>query len=394
MDLLTQLEPQIRTGQQEFAGIIGELLRRFRPDLMAQFRVCDENYLLEPFLFTYFSAEDGPRRASLDQLVAGYLPALRRSNSIPAVADHTGIVYLPGAGYVKVAGLTVKLQYVPDGDEPGWYQVRDSGMERCMYRPCQLMCGGIEMMTRGSPIVAALFDSSGEGAAESIAASSGHCAAAVENSLGIIGNVWPQLYRVLTTVLRRVVLFESVASNSFATTRAQGTVFCNIALGRTEAFFIEDLTHQGGHVAFAAAALDPATYFRIPSGTIVGDLTGDARDRRSLYVALHGIFTEALMCHCLGLCLERRVFEDARRQHELLGRFNFIFARFTSDLRLLSELAIFSEDGRAFLGRLQSAWSTLAIRHTSRLGMVDLAGQDYNFSYERFSRLNPIDTGK
>jgi hypothetical protein len=243
-------------------------------------------------------------------------------------------------------------------------------------------------MSYGSPLVAALFDD--EKAVETVAASSELCAAVVQNSLNIIGNVWPELYDILTSVLRRVVLFESAVSNSFATTKAQGTAFCNIALGRSEAFFIEDLAHQGGHVAFAAAALDQEAYFRVPSSTTVGELTGEDRDERSLYVALHGIFTEALMSHCLGLCLERGVFEDSYRQHELLGRFNFIFARFTSDLQLLSGLRVFATEGREFLDQLRVAWSDLWTRHASRLGAVDLAGQGYNFSYERFSQLNPI----
>ncbi|MER5777352.1 hypothetical protein ABT144_24265 [Streptomyces sp. NPDC002039] len=390
MDMLMQLESRIKAGQQEFAGIMGELLRRFRPDVVSLFEHRDQTYVLEPFLFTYFSLPDGPRRASLDQIIAGHLPASRRPDRIPAVADRTGVVHLPGAGYVEATGSAVQLRCVPGKQGAAWYQVQDSGVERRPYRPCRLVNGDIEVMSHGSPLVAALFDASDEKAVETIAASSELCAVIVQNSLDIIGNVWPELHGILTSVLRRVVLFESAASNSFATTRAQGTVFCNIGLGRSEAFFIEDLAHQGGHVAFAAATLDQEAYFRVPSGTTVGELTGEVRDRRSLYVALHGIFTEALMSHCLALCLERRVFEDACRQHELLGRFNFIFARFTSDLRLLSELGVFAADGRELMAQLCVIWTDLTIRHASRLGTVDLAGQGYNFSYERFSQLNPI----
>ena len=153
-------------------------------------------------------------------------------------------------------------------------------------------------------------------------------------------------------------------------------------------FFIEDLAHQCGHILFSALSVNRDDYLRVDSNTPLQQITGTEGEQRDLYTALHGVFTEALMCIALYYCLEAGVFTEAK-MHELLGRLSFVMKRFHLDLLNLNHEGLFTDRGLAIIRDCGRAFDDIFRQTKGRITRFDLSNQSYTFSYDRFAALNP-----
>jgi hypothetical protein len=194
---------------------------------------------------------------------------------------------------------------------------------------------------------------------------------------------------MMAQTVRRLVLFSAEGMNSFATTAAHGTAFINVALGDNELFFVEDLAHQCGHVIFSAASAEAGEDFVVPPSTPISLFNNQPDDQRSVYVVLHGVFTEALMAKCLDSCLSERIFE-ASHEHELRGRLAFILRRFGADLRNISGTGILSSRGEDLVRALYAVWTEIMRRRKEITDSCDFSAQGYNFCYRTFVEQNSV----
>ncbi len=200
-------------------------------------------------------------------------------------------------------------------------------------------------------------------------------------------HIWPALHEAINGVVRLIVVFRAEGLNSFATPAAHGTAFLNAALGDDEVFFLEDLAHQCGHVIFSAATIDAAEIFVVSPDTPMAVFSGQQADERSVYVALHGVVTEAFMAICLDRCLAEELFVG-RQRHELQGRLAFILKRFTLDLRNFASRDMLRTRGEELLEDLREVWMDIVARRAQLVGTTDMSNQGYNFSYQRYAELN------
>lgn len=325
--------PPAFEGQRGYTRAACELLRKVRPDLAA--RVTEAGFS-EPLLFAALSDSDGVS-CSLDELLSSYLPGGSRPKS---------------------------------GD------------------PVLVGPSGIELMERGHPLFEPLYIDERRALPQvRVDGLTDAHRQHVDTALARLTELVPDYSELIFAVTRKIVLHQGDAPNSFAAPRAHGAVFINTALGQDEVFFVEDLAHQCGHVVMSAASFDRNRWFSIDPDVPLSSITAHASEERSVYVLLHGVFTEAAMADALDRWYERGGL-SRRQRHEVWGRLAFVVKRLALDLPALVHGQILSDEGR-HLVRAFVAVSSAVIARRPELVAVRFENQGYNFDYNRFVALNP-----
>jgi hypothetical protein len=152
---------------------------------------------------------------------------------------------------------------------------------------------------------------------------------------------------------------------------------------------LKDLIHQCGHIIFSALTFEKHEYFNIHPDTALREFNHRDNDGRSIYVAFHGIFTEAYMNECLNLCIEKIIFSK-KQEHELKGRLTFILNRFKDDIQSLQNRTIFSEKGLYVYDKIRQIFDDIYKKRQDLIHRFDFSNQSYNFSYDRFVEINPL----
>jgi hypothetical protein len=212
--------------------------------------------------------------------------------------------------------------------------------------------------------------------------------ASIAEALSVIRACAPRFHEELLTGLRAIVLFRHPSAHSFAALAAHGAVFLNVRWPAGIAYFVDELSHQGGHVVFTAATVRRQDFFSVHPDTPLSELT-DGDDSRSVYDALHGVYTEHVCCRVMRAADEGRLLRGTDAV-ELYGRLSFVSGRYGVDVALQAatlqrwasplgrELhACFADD----CARLQ--------RQRPDLRRQDLSTQPYEFDAALFSRQNP-----
>lgn len=386
-DFLAQLQPRILAGQQGFRSTIKRLIQLTRPDLFETLSAHEGDAFLEPFAFLSFSFNQPT--SNLDQIFAGYLV----SNGLPLRLNIStasdGSFYLPQLGYFTTDRKNSTLELVVSANGgPVHLECNGSLVGYDLEPIVRVPDTSIELIQRPVGLLANCF-ANHEGnsipvdISKAVAAHEVHLAKA----LTVISRLWPTLYEALLQTVRAVVLFRADEMNSFAATAAHGTAFINTALGDNEVFLVEDVAHQCGHIIFSAVSFEAGEDFIASPSTPISVFNGQPDDDRSIYVVLHGVFTEAIMAKCLDACLTEQVF-DARRQHELQGRLAFIMRRFAADLRNISRSGILTPRGEDLVHALYMVWTEIMMQRREMIEACDFSGQAYNFCYRTFAEHN------
>lgn len=388
--LLVDLEG-VGRGQAHFARITRQLLAYVHPALAERLPADDPGPYLEPLLFTHLTSEAPVM--PLDQVLFGYLPEDARPRSTGVVADRLGVVHLPAVGYARTDGPGATLTLEWAGSLEG--SVFRRGAEIVGHRsqgPSRISAGrGSFEVTDGiDPLTEVLFrDDDGSPAPVGGFAVDGAPGRALAVAVQSIARLVPWLSEAMATCVRRVTLFSGPRPNSFAAPRAHGAVFLNTEADADEVFFVEDLAHQCGHVIFNCLTFERDRLFVVHPDTPVARFNGDPADGRSVYVTIHGLFTEALMTEALtALSLEGAL--RPGQEHELLGRLAYVLRRFRFELANLGHPGILSDEGRERVDSYRSVFEEALDRFGDLVGGVDLSNQPYAFSYRQFVAANPI----
>lgn len=383
--LLALVTPRVELGQLSFANRLRRALHTDAPEVFARLDFEDDASFLEPIGFAHAAA----RPIALEDAELTWLRAARpeaRPLELTATADQLGRIYLPGWGYVSALPAGQRVSLVRSDSSPVGYVASIGGAEIVSLNRFRL---GEGLPTLLPLPVAALGHavSAPGGRLPGLAQSSVLHRDALAKAFALIGASWPELLRAICRVVRHVVLFEDRARNSFATLAAHGIAFLNAAYGTGEVYFVEDLAHQCGHVIFSSV-LEGVDVFTVPPDASVAELTG-REDHRTLAVAMHGVFTQTLMIHALDRLLGSTAEFD---REEAIGRLGFSIVRLGLDLRLLTSLALYTDQGAMLLKALLDSYITVAERHRRIVLSSDFSDQGYNFDYARYraANLSPV----
>jgi hypothetical protein len=301
---------------------------------------------------------------SLDQLLLATDPL--RSDAVDAITDGAGMLCFPGLGHcsTSLAQERVAVRYdatgqtfsiVRDGDE-----IRTSTLVPTRFIPDTT----IEIIEYLDPILKRFLDSNIESPGElTLVDDPDEYTPMLSRAMAIIRHASPVLHASLSESLRGVVLFHHPTAESFAALGMHGMVFINLNEGSDQAFFVEHLVHQGGHVLFSEATLKRGDFFRPEPDSDLAPFVG-GNDSRIIYDAFHGLFTEHLECQIFSTVLSGELVADDERE-QFASHLRAVESRHAHDLALLEPHAkdIFSDDGyavyAAFVAAHDEVWQAL-----------------------------------
>jgi hypothetical protein len=380
---------EIEAGQSQLAERMRILLYKLALELFELVDFYDNDTFLEPLLFAYFV--DPKPVVKLEQILFGYMAERLKPAEISVYTDRRGIVNLPRIGYLctKIENEELRLLW-KEGLENCVLKHGDRLVEHIYEAPIMVNGTAVEVCRYNHPLLERLFvDEAGDRVDVDIEQITRRQINNVSKAFQIIQQQIPDYYEQMVAVTKKIVIYSGARPYSFATLSAHGIVFLNSSPEDDEAFFIEDLIHQCGHLIFNALSLEPQQLLRIASNTLLKDLTGDERDTRDIYTTLHGVFTAAWMNKCMDRCCDSSLFSP-RQRHELLGRFALILTRFGCDLRNLTASGIFTEKGKLLLSWFTSVYCEIVGKRYDLLASLDVSNQPYCFSYDSFQMLNPL----
>jgi HEXXH motif-containing protein len=378
-------------GQADLANTLRALVYQADPELFEVLEDADPDVFLEPLLFAHFAVKQPS--IPLPQIVVGYVDASLRPDAVEVRSDAAGTIYLPRIGYflTEARDQTLVVQWdvqtgrasVLDGDTP--IDARFEELPRIAGTE-------IEICRHGMPMLAEVIATSTTHGAdfrvvdERAHGHIDHLATAMET----IRVQWPTYHAQILATVRQVVLFHSETLGSFATVSAHGVAYLNVSARDDEVFFVEDLLHQCGHVIFnAATAHRRKEYVAVDPDTPIGAFNGRPDDVRPVYMVLHGLVTELAMVHGLRLCDERGTF-SGRKAHELTGRLAFITHKAMTDVACLVDDSLLTAQGRSLYETITAIFETIRRERADLLTGYTMANQPYSFSYDVFTRMNPI----
>lgn len=378
----------LELGQAQLAERLRIIVYKLAPNLIDLVNFYDDETFLEPLLFAY--AVDPEPMVKLEQILFGYIIETSRPTSISVYADRHGVVELPRIGYLRTNNRNRDLQLIWNG-----------GVEKCILtdgerivehvfeEPIVVDGTTIEVCRYNHPLLEKFFvDDAGAKVDIDVEHITRQHVDHLGSAFKIIRDQLPFYYEQILKATRRIVIYSGKRPFSFATLSAHGIAFLNASESDDEVFFIEDLMHQCSHVIFSAATLNARDILLVAADTPFKYLTGDERDNRDLYTALHGVFTMAWMNQCMDLCCESGFFSRVQK-HELLGRFALMLSRFGGDLFCLTANGIFTEKGYLLLSWFASVYREVVAKRYDLLSQFDISNQPYCFSYQSFLLSNP-----
>ncbi|MEJ0025745.1 MAG: hypothetical protein WDN01_06940 [Rhizomicrobium sp.] len=296
---------------------------------------------------------------------------------------------LPGLGALATAVPDAELRLAWNKADDSYRLSREGRAVSGRMEKLRRLHGGIDVDFGPHPVFSRLWPGASEAAGPPLGVPLASYGAALGRAWRLIATVFPAYWRMIAAVTRRVVLLENVAVNSFASNAAFGAVFLNITEhGADEVFFIEDLVHQCGHVLFNAATHDVGDYLAVAPDAVLPHDPGDGSESRTVYGALHGLFTEAVMNACFERCVAAGLFAG-RQAHELMGRYALIYRRFNYDLIALRQPALYTTQGAQIYDHCRRVFEEIYRGRGDALLGHDYSGQPYSFNYRIYRANNP-----
>lgn len=373
-------------GRNSYIQYIKLLIYKSRKDLFDLLAFDEEGPFMEPLLYTWFNARE--KKITLDQILYGYIASDRRPASIPVYPDTNGIIYLPNIGYyhTNIPEGVVDYYWNPD---PSAVRLMANGLEieATFENICRLNNTEIELCLHNNPLLNTLFEGEDDLAIEDAVSRHKHH---LEKALAYIKAYYPEFDVLLHATVKRMVLYKSTHMRSFATMLANGTAFFNVQDWHDEVYFCEDITHQCGHVIYYAVMFNKASFFSVPPETSIKQFNNRSNDGRTVLGAFYSLLPFCFSNTNSYRLYEAGVFSD-RQLHEFFGRFAFRMRKFKVALEDFRSGDMLSEKGRLLWNEFEQALNEVEEKVKPFLYEYDTSNQNYNFSYENFLSVNPID---
>ncbi|HET9081701.1 MAG TPA: hypothetical protein VFO01_14485 [Trebonia sp.] len=314
----------------------------------------------EPRLYTQLvHPDDGTPGMTLEQLLFASVPEGRCA----ARTDAAGVACLPGLGRCPTPYPDAVITTRFDGPA-GTVTVRhgDAAEVEVPWLPCTVVPGTIiEIVGHADPVLGAFLARHLDGLGLfSLVPAHDSYDAVLAAALQLIGEVRPAFHSWLLESLRAILLFRHPSAESFAALGMHGMIFLNVPAGAGLAYFVAELTHQGGHVVFSEATLDRADFLQADPDREMSDITGEA-DSRSVYDAFHGLYTEHMESQVM-LAVLRAGGVDVGDVADFEQHLAEVMRRHRRDVELFRRIspAVFTGPGQAVFTVIERAYREAA----------------------------------
>ncbi|MCX8491726.1 MAG: hypothetical protein ORN54_11725 [Cyclobacteriaceae bacterium] len=253
------------------------------------------------------------------------------------------------------------------------------------------LSNGLEVCTRLHPLWAERFKNNNEIVEVEIEKTTQLHIDKLQNAFEIIAIHLPQLHEEILKTNRKIVLFYNPNVRCFVTIEAHGMIFLSTIPENDEVFFLEEIIHQCSHNTFNCVLFgNESDFFKIDiQKEILGDFIGNEAERRTIYSAMHGLYTVAKRYESFEKLIQKNIFVGKNR-HEFLGRFGDLKKRFRTGLEKLNHDSIFTERGMDIYNTLDNFCFEAISRIDENQIDFDFSNQPAEFSYSKFLELNPL----
>jgi hypothetical protein len=366
--------PSIQMHQARLADIIKQALYEKDNSIFEQIDFDNDTIFLEPSLFCYFlSPLDTSKKISLSQSLYGYTNEAKRPPTLNAKSDLFGLINLPNLGYLKteplqeisISSLDLSSQLIANEF------VTNSQIRLCKHPTDEL--GLIDNIKFNEPTETTLHRNKPQ----------------LLEACAYMQNQLPEFWALIEMVTREFVLFASPNQNSFAGISHHGTAYFNTeGKEQTLPFFIDDISHQCGHIIFNSLTLDTDTYLGVDKEHPLKNFISNKNDHRSVYGAFHGLFTYTCILYSLDQVLNSNC--NNLVWHESLGRLGFYLNKFRLDLKNMNSAKILTDEGMHFHTQFNQSYQYMLDEYHKQVSSFNYANQPYTFQYDLFKKANPL----
>jgi hypothetical protein len=217
-----------------------------------------------------------------------------------------------------------------------------------------------------------------------------HHLPALQRAIAILKQYCAPFFDEILATNRSITLFHNPAVNCFVTMSAHGAVFLATIPENDEVFFVEELMHQCSHNAFNAILFDKAGYFKIDvEHEILGDYLNKKNETRTLYSAIHGLYTVVKRYEGFDTLYTEDIF-SGRQKHEFLGRIGDLKKRLHTGLDGLDCDKVYTPKGIEMYQLLRQTGDNMAQHLQALDDLFDFSNQPEEFSYAKFAEINPL----
>jgi HEXXH motif-containing protein len=378
----------VRHGRARMASHAGALVLHLCPDVFKSLDYDRDAYFQSPFLFAMDAATPDRNAVALSLLAQSMHSAGRFVASVRVEPNSEGVVFIPALGFLDVG--SDRDIVIRDVHGETWLIERAGVPEQSRLRPIHTvgrfpfglvehatpLFGDAPMGVHGNSLRLAPADFH-----------RGSPPAPLIEALEILSAACPELYTGIEMSSEYFVLLSRPDIRSFTAERLPGVIFLSCPQQPTLPFFLEEITHQCGHTALSAAAFGHRLLFEQDESLPIASITGDESDHRSIYVVLHGLFTEVMIAHVLEAALTMDLLPHQARL-EAAGRLGLALQKYSADRANAAALPYLTSYGDAFCREIVRLGDRLCLSTEHLRAGLDLAGQPYDFDLDCFLRRN------
>lgn len=342
----------------------------------------DDSIFLEPLLFSYFNCKKdySLTKELLEEVLQGFCTnkgELKTKHSY----NKKGIAYVPKLGYFNKHSNSA-------------------------FSPVEIIKGTtIEIVKHSHPLLDTVFKIGSDNKINESNINFGgniydENIEFLEKAFSLIKTTSKKQYDLIEQCCKKIVLFETNPKNinSFATINAHGIAFFNCyQKDYDEVFFVDDITHQTGHIIFTTILFERKDYFIINENENIGIITKNKREHRSFYILFHALYTYYTSLSCLDSCIDNNCF-NKRQTYEAKGRIGFYIKKCQLDLNDFDKIIkhykgienVLTKDGIVLCGEIKNRLVEIINKWHSTIINFKYRNQPYNFTYQKFIKLNPI----
>jgi hypothetical protein len=386
---------QLEEGQGMFCDIIKTALYQEDPTIFEHLDFYKDVIFLEPTLFGYCTQKEAV--ISKEQLLFGYYANEHRPIRFEVQTNSKGVLYLPNYTYLKTAkpNCTLTLRYNRNTEVimlKKEREVVDFELDPLQYLgvvPTIEITGSIDVY---SEQLIASWPRVPKGAIDKVLCEDSidiHLfKPAIEEALRLLKTYFRQEFERYAATTRRIVLFSSSELRNFATREAHGTIYLNVNEDSTVAFFLEELIHQCSHTIFNAMTCDIQSFFLVDGNLPVGDFI-EGYDFRTLYGALHGIYTTGRIVDLFLKLMKKNPPFEEELLHELKGRIAINKKRHNIGLEQVALDVVFTEKGKTIFNFYYKQLDK-NIQENPSFFEYNMKNHPVVFNYQKFKEDNPL----
>ncbi len=398
-------------GKSEIAEYMKIIIYKTIPDFFELLDFDNDNIFLDPTLFAAIKSDNDSAIDSdlLKQLLWGSIIIGDRPKKINVIADKYGIIYLPKIGWItgKEKSKSHTLETTSNGYLLDGQSVNVEPIEQNNKLGIELLKHRLELFDDR------FYDSSHKLIDYDVNGAFNRKSSIFNNALNFIAENVPWLAHLLVEGCAKAVVFNDgthpvndlfCLRNSFASFQIKRISFHNIYQPwYDEVFFLDDISHQMGHVIFDQIINNKRRFFKVNHDETIRPVSNYGRtigsiERRSHEIVLHSLYTYFLILNVLDTALQNDRFIDEQKA-EIKGRIAFYLRKSALDFELFesfdkNEVAetIYTTEGLYVYVGMKQSFISILNKYQALLDSYHLNNQTYNYNHKKFLEVNKFES--